>query len=135
MTIYGLPIQSWLLMLVSVGLGLLIVLVFYKNNRNIGHSEEDEVDYGNISIRGPEPGQLIISGTQTGHLQELSEQHYALVTEADADANRVACRGRVRASSETLTHAAIWSGSSTEKFNAALPVISLATSAVVRIWL
>ena len=74
----------------------------------IGHSEEDDVDFGNISIRGPEPGQLIISGTQTGHLAQLTADHYALVTDADIGGNRVACRGRVKASSETLTHAAIY---------------------------
>jgi hypothetical protein len=40
-TIYGLPIQSWLLMLVSVGLGLVIVFVFYRNNRKPRNSEKD----------------------------------------------------------------------------------------------
>jgi hypothetical protein len=32
-TVYGLPVQSWLLILMSVGLGLAIVLKFYFNGR------------------------------------------------------------------------------------------------------
>jgi len=74
----------------------------------IGHDPEQNVDYGNLSIRGTMPTQMIITGTQTGHLPCLSAEHYALVTDCDIAANRVSCRGRIKASSETLTHAAIY---------------------------
>jgi L-ribulose-5-phosphate 4-epimerase len=74
----------------------------------VGHDEKDDVDYGNISVRGPEPSQIIITGTQTGHLPQLAPEHYALVTMTDIDANRVGCTGAIKASSETLTHAAIY---------------------------
>jgi methylthioribose-1-phosphate isomerase len=74
----------------------------------IGHDEEHEVDFGNLSIRGPGPGQIIITGTQTGHFSWLGADHYVLVTEYDIEANLVRCTGTVRASSETLTHAAIY---------------------------
>jgi len=74
----------------------------------IGHDPQQNVDYGNLSIRGPAPAQMIITGTQTGHLPRLSAEHYALVTGCDIAANRVSCRGQFKASSETLTHAAIY---------------------------
>jgi hypothetical protein len=74
----------------------------------IGHDEAENVDYGNISIRGPAPGQILITGTQTGHLPELTPEHYALVTHCDIERNAVSCTGAVKASSETLTHAAIY---------------------------
>jgi len=74
----------------------------------VGHDEKNHVDFGNLSIRGPLSGQLIITGTQTGHRPALSPEHYSLVTACDIEANRVRCTGAVRASSETMTHAAIY---------------------------
>ncbi len=74
----------------------------------IGHDPQANVDFGNISIRAPQPGQLIITGTQTGHLPTLSAEHYACVTAFNIEANRVSCRGAIKASSETLSHAAIY---------------------------
>lgn len=74
----------------------------------IGFSEELKVGFGNLSIRYGEPSQFIISGTQTGHLPVLSNEHYVLVTEHDAARNHVTCRGPVEASSESLTHATLY---------------------------
>lgn len=74
----------------------------------IGHYEELNVGFGNISIRSGAPGQFLITGTQTGHLEETGEAHYALVTHYDIDRNSVSCTGPVQASSEALTHAAIY---------------------------
>ena len=74
----------------------------------VGYYEEHGVGYGNLSIRGPQPGSFVISGTQTGHIPRTDASHYALVTGYDIDANRVACEGPVQASSEALTHAAIY---------------------------
>ena len=74
----------------------------------IGHYEELGIGFGNISQRCGTAGQFLISGTQTGHLATTDERHYALVTEVDIDANRVRCRGPVKASSEAMTHAAIY---------------------------
>lgn len=79
----------------------------------IGFLADEQVDFGNISIRGPTPSQMIITGTQTGHLPHLSAEHYARVTACDIDGNRVACEGAIKASSETLTHAAIYALSAT----------------------
>lgn len=74
----------------------------------LGQYEDSGIGFGNISMRcGPDP-QFVISGTQTGHLADLTGAHYARVTAYDIRDNRVACWGPVRASSESLTHAAIY---------------------------
>lgn len=74
----------------------------------IGYYAEHGVGFGNVSIRAGDSQRFIISGTQTGHVAHTGEQHYALVTACDIDANHVACEGPVQASSEALTHAAIY---------------------------
>lgn len=79
----------------------------------VGYYEELGIGYGNISVRATDARQFIVSGTQTGHLQITGPQHYALVTSYDIAANRVSCRGAVQASSESLTHAAIYELGST----------------------
>ena len=74
----------------------------------IGFDATLQVGYGNLSVRAAQPRHFIISGTQTGKLPILTAAHYALVEDYDIAANRVVCRGPVRASSETLTHAALF---------------------------
>jgi ribulose-5-phosphate 4-epimerase/fuculose-1-phosphate aldolase len=74
----------------------------------IGHYDRLDVGFGNLSIRAASPEQFIISGTQTGHIARTSAAHYALVTKADIGGNVVWCVGPVRASSEALTHAALY---------------------------
>ncbi len=74
----------------------------------VGHYEDLGIGYGNISVRVAEPRRFLISGTRTGRIAYTDERHYALVTDYDIDANSVSCRGPVQASSEALTHAAIY---------------------------
>ena len=74
----------------------------------VGHYEDTGVGFGNISVRTELDTQFIISGTQTGHLADLTGAHYAEVTDYDIQDDRIACRGPVKASSESLTHAAIY---------------------------
>jgi len=66
------------------------------------------VDFGNVSQRQGSSRQFIISGSQTGHLAEVNEHHYALVTDFDPGTNRVVAEGLVRPSSETMTHGIIY---------------------------
>ena len=75
----------------------------------IGQYEDVGIGYGNISVRVSANGQFIISGTQTGHLSELGSEHFALVTDYDLHANSVTCSGSIQASSESMTHATIYS--------------------------
>ncbi len=74
----------------------------------VGHYEAEQVGYGNVSVRAVGRGEFIISGTQTGHVRRTDERHFALVTDYDMKANQVSCEGPVPASSEALTHAAIY---------------------------
>lgn len=74
----------------------------------IGYYPEHGVGFGNVSIRAGDGDTFIISGTQTGHIARTDERHYARVTRCDIAANRVYCEGPVQASSEALTHAAIY---------------------------
>ena len=74
----------------------------------IGHYEEHGIGYGNISIRCGEPGQFLISGTQTGHIAKTDKTHYSLVTSYNINASIVCCVGSVQASSEAMTHAALY---------------------------
>lgn len=74
----------------------------------IGYYPEHGVGFGNVSIREGSASEFIISGTQTGHIPRTDEHHYARVTRCEIEANRVHCEGPVQASSEALTHAAIY---------------------------
>ena len=75
----------------------------------IGQYEALGIGYGNISIRCGEPGQFLISGTQTGHIAKTDKTHYSLVTAYNTHANIVSSVGPAQASSEAMTHAAIYS--------------------------
>jgi len=74
----------------------------------IGQYDDPPIGFGNISIRCGEPGQFLITGTQTGHVAYSSAAHYSLVTDYDIAENELSCSGPVQASSEALTHAAIY---------------------------
>ncbi len=63
--------------------------------------------FGNLSQRVDNLA-FLISGTQTGYLDSLSAEDYALVTRADIDNNCVEAKGQIKPSSESLTHAAIY---------------------------
>ncbi len=73
----------------------------------IGHYQDQGIGYGNLSVRAKRRG-FYISGTQTGQLSRTDGRHYSHVTRYDIDANSIDCRGPVQASSEALTHAAIY---------------------------
>lgn len=73
---------------------------------------DNGIGYGNLSIRLQDSNQLIISGTQTGGIAHLSRQHYTKVTSYDWQKNSVTCEGLIKASSETLTHGAIYTAES-----------------------
>ncbi len=68
----------------------------------------DGIGFGNISQRVGSSLQFIITGTQTGHLPMLGAEHYTQVTEFSLGDNALTCVGKVKASSESLTHAAIY---------------------------
>lgn len=67
----------------------------------------DGIGYGNISIRLSEK-EFLISGTSTGHFEELTNMHYSTVTDYNFNENRLTCKGPVKASAESMTHAAVY---------------------------
>jgi hypothetical protein len=66
----------------------------------------DGVGFGNISARLA--AGFVITGSATGALERLEARHYAVVEEARAGENWLRCRGLSRASSESLSHAAVY---------------------------
>lgn len=68
----------------------------------------DGIGYGNISRRLDETS-FIISGSGTGRLGRLSAAHYATVTGYNLEQKRIIANGPLVPSSESLTHAAIYS--------------------------
>lgn len=69
---------------------------------------ENGIGFGNVSIRLGNSCQFIISGTQTAHLPSLGPDFYCTVTDFNLEENSIGCRGPVQASSESLTHAALY---------------------------
>lgn len=65
------------------------------------------IGFGNISMR-IDHNIFMISGSATGGIQELTVDHYALVTDFNLTHNQLTCKGMTTASSESLTHAAIY---------------------------
>ena len=64
------------------------------------------IGYGNVSIR--QDTGCIISGTATGSLRELGSSGYCQVQSFDIEKNIVHTFGPVNASSESMTHCAIY---------------------------
>ncbi|MEG3968711.1 class II aldolase/adducin family protein [Microcoleus sp. T2B6] len=69
---------------------------------------ENGIGFGNVSVRLGNSGQFVISGTQTAHLKTLGPEFYCTVTEFNLEQNFLGCRGPVQASSESLTHGALY---------------------------
>lgn len=65
------------------------------------------IGFGNLSIR-TKNNKFIITGTATGILPSLNNKHYTEVTKFDIDKNTLTCKGPLKASSESLSHAAIY---------------------------
>ncbi|MFK7806637.1 MAG: class II aldolase/adducin family protein [Saprospiraceae bacterium] len=67
----------------------------------------DGVGFGNVSHRA-KGNHFFISGSKTGNLETLSNEHYSKVIDFDISRNMVNCIGPVIASSESMSHAMIY---------------------------
>ena len=76
------------------------------NLKLIGHYEELNIGYGNISMLVKE--KMLVSGTQTGEIYPIKDEHFTIVDDYNIDRNWVHCLGNIKASSESLTHLAIY---------------------------
>ncbi len=86
-----------------------------KSLNLIGVYNENGIGFGNISIRQnylhlhkTSKPQFLISGSQTGHLLNLNGNHYSRVLDYDLVNFSLFDNGPIRASSEAVTHAAIY---------------------------
>jgi hypothetical protein len=68
----------------------------------------DGIGYGNISQR-ISAKTFIISGSATGGVSNADKEQFSKVKKFLIDKNQIHCRGPVKASSESLSHAAIYS--------------------------
>ena len=68
----------------------------------------DGIGFGNVSVRAPGTQSFYITGSGTGVLADLRPEHIARVTDFDFDRNWLCCEGAAVASSESLTHAAVY---------------------------
>ncbi len=68
---------------------------------------EDGVGFGNVSARAA-GNEFLITGTQTGHVALLGPEHITRVVECSIAGDWLRCVGPVAASSEALTHAALY---------------------------
>lgn len=80
------------------------------------------IGFGNLSFR-IENNSFLISGSATGNLKKLNENHYSLVTDYDLLNNTLTCTGPIKASSESLSHAAIYEYS--PRINAVIHIHSI----------
>lgn len=84
---------------------------------------DNGIGFGNISVRLNELNHFIITGSATGRFKSLNEEHYTKVTNFNLKLNSLICRGPIKASSESLTHAVIYQ--SDQNINAIIHVHNL----------
>jgi ribulose-5-phosphate 4-epimerase/fuculose-1-phosphate aldolase len=85
------------------------------NKNLIGEYPNAKIGFGNISqifdyssILKTNKPQFVISGTQTGKYPELDGSQYTRILDFNIDMLKVTMQGQIEASSEVLTHAAIY---------------------------
>ena len=69
---------------------------------------DNGIGFGNISVRIPGTSMFIITGSATGGEANLTSEHYVKVTEVNHGKNSLVCIGPIKASSESMTHAAVY---------------------------
>ena len=72
----------------------------------------DGIGYGNISLKLNDKS-FLISGSATGAIARTTINDYAIVDDYDIKNNHISCRGMVAASSESLSHAALYTKETT----------------------
>ncbi len=70
--------------------------------------DRNGIGFGNMSVRITSGGKFMITGTQTARLSNLTAKNFTRVTGYNFRKNQVACEGPAKASSESMTHAAIY---------------------------
>jgi L-ribulose-5-phosphate 4-epimerase len=73
------------------------------------------IGFGNLSIRNGATSRFYITGSATGRISELTPADYAKVVAYDFARNWLQCEGSTVASSESLTHAAVYESDPTAR--------------------
>jgi ribulose-5-phosphate 4-epimerase/fuculose-1-phosphate aldolase len=81
-------------------------------DRNLIGVYPNGVGFGNLSFR-TNNNQFVVTASATGGIRTLGNEHYCLVEEFSADQNYVRSVGLLPASSEALTHGAIYAANPT----------------------
>ncbi len=68
----------------------------------------DGIGYGNLSARYPGGNHFVITASGTGLKFPIEAAHFCEVMAFDIDRNHVTCRGPLPASSESMSHGAIY---------------------------
>ena len=68
----------------------------------------DGIGYGNVSARFADTQRFIITGSGTGLKFPIEREHFCEVVSFNIDKNSVVCRGPLPASSESMSHGAIY---------------------------
>jgi hypothetical protein len=84
---------------------------FKLKNRNLIGVNPNGLSFGNISVRDGDNERFYITCSQTGDKEYLVADDFALVKKCDIDRNIVECDGLFPASSESMSHAALYDAS------------------------
>jgi ribulose-5-phosphate 4-epimerase/fuculose-1-phosphate aldolase len=76
-------------------------------NQQLIGAYPDGIGYGSISCRLTD-GSFLITGTATGNIKQLTNDHFTRVVDFNIEDNSITCQGPIKASSESLTHAIIY---------------------------
>lgn len=81
----------------------------------IGEYKDEKIGFGNVSliydysqIFKTDKPQFLITGTQTGKYPNLNGSHYTRILDFSIEELKVSMQGPIEASSEVITHAAIY---------------------------
>ncbi len=69
---------------------------------------DDSMGFGNISFKDSKTGLIFISASKTGIPCKYTKEHFCRIDEWNAEKNLVVSRGLMPASSETLSHLAVY---------------------------
>ncbi|HCC71346.1 MAG TPA: rRNA adenine methyltransferase [Bacteroidales bacterium] len=81
-------------------------------NMNLIGAYENGMGFGNMSLRQAASNKFVITASATGEIPVLEQGHYVRVEGYNFEDNAIKCTGPLKASSESLTHAAIYQADS-----------------------
>lgn len=73
---------------------------------------ENGISFGNVSIKAEDGQTFYISGTSTGDKKFLVQTDYCRVDSFDLESNTVYCTGKIKASSESMSHGMVYKSNS-----------------------